>query len=274
MGVVRREGDWRLEKQGEGVYEITYQRKIQVRVLTADHNTGMMGGPTLDAVPVREVSSYSEAEGLFEEKAHGGPPIGMGSLGSSGASGNQTDLGGMIDFGGNDDGDFDATDLPPGGIAVALLVTGGIFLQTTGFAPNSPTFLFSAVLALGGVAIFAWAAVIYKTEGWSEAFEFLVAVDENSSQDSTNQKKRTPPAPEKLKNKLIFDRASQQCEWCEESFDHPHVHHIQPRREGGPNKPNNLIVLCPNCHEKADRESIPRSKLKAKVKRQPKISSS
>lgn len=30
-----------------------------------------------DSTPVREVPSYSEAEGLFEEKAHGPPPVGM-----------------------------------------------------------------------------------------------------------------------------------------------------------------------------------------------------
>lgn len=29
MGVVRREGDWRLERQQEGVHEITYQKDVQ-----------------------------------------------------------------------------------------------------------------------------------------------------------------------------------------------------------------------------------------------------
>ncbi len=30
MGVVGREGDWRLEKTDEGVYEITFRRKVRV----------------------------------------------------------------------------------------------------------------------------------------------------------------------------------------------------------------------------------------------------
>lgn len=124
-------------------------------------------------------------------------------------------------------------------------------------------------MASGGVLIFAWAGVIYKTKGWAEAQEFLVTVDEDTAEStSSDTPEKTPPPSEKLKNELIFDRAGQQCEWCEERFDHPHVHHITPRREGGPNDPENLIVLCPNCHEKADREAIPRSKLRAKVRRQ------
>jgi len=35
MGVVRREGDWRLEKQSEGVYEITFRREPQMKILTS-----------------------------------------------------------------------------------------------------------------------------------------------------------------------------------------------------------------------------------------------
>lgn len=39
------------------------------------------------------------------------------------------------------------------------------------------------------------------------------------------------------------------------------VHHIIPRDEGGTNRDNNLIVLCPVHHRLADRGAIPRKRL-------------
>lgn len=274
MGVVRRNGDWRLEKRDEGVYEITYQQETQMKVLTSEYNPGMMGGPMIDAIPVREVDSYPEAEGMFEEMVHDSFSAGMGPPNGGDVSSVELGIGEAVDLGSSEEDAFEEFDLPPGGIAFALLVAGGMALRYAGFSPESTVFLIGAAMAIGAVAILGWAGVLYKTNGWSEAYEFLVAVNEESSQNvKTDESETTPPTPEKLKNKLIFDRAGQQCEWCEESFDHPEVHHIKPRREAGPNKPENLIVLCPNCHEKADREAIPRSKLKAKMRRLPEVSS-
>lgn len=261
MGVVRREGDWRLEKRGEGVYEITFKRESQIRVLTSDAPPQERGQPLLDAVPVREVSSYSEAEGLFEEKAHGPPPLGMEYSSRSSTGGGTEDL--------------ELSEVPPGGIGLALLIAGGFVVYTFSHGGNTLVLLLGLGFAGIGLAVFAYAAYLFRAEGWRAAWDFLATVDEGgtSRESSSNETEKTPPVPEKLKNELIFDRARQQCEWCEQRFDHPHVHHIEPRREGGPNEPENLIVLCPNCHEKADREAIPRSKLRAKVKRLPEISS-
>ncbi len=78
---------------------------------------------------------------------------------------------------------------------------------------------------------------------------------------------KTDPTPENLKNELYFERANQHCEWCEERVDTPEIHHIVPRSEGGKNTASNLIVLCPNCHRKADRGVISRSKLEYKLNR-------
>lgn len=128
------------------------------------------------------------------------------------------------------------------------------------------------MLSQTAMVVLGCASFRYRTQGMSEAVEFLTAPDEVSSANgATDGVETTPPLSEKKKNDLIFDRANQQCEWCGERFDHPHVHHIIPRSEGGPNENHNLVVLCPNCHEKADREAIPRSKLKAKVRRQPSL---
>lgn len=50
------------------------------------------------------------------------------------------------------------------------------------------------------------------------------------------------------------------CMIC--GFDYvTHVHHIIPRREGGKNSKDNLVILCPNHHAMADRNLISREEL-------------
>jgi|AntDeeMinimDraft_5_1070356.scaffolds.fasta_scaffold00735_11 hypothetical protein len=257
MGVVRREGDWRLEKQSEGVYEITFRREPQMKILTSSAPSNRTGAG-FDTIPLREVASYSEAEGLFEEKAHGPAPLGMGSTAEDTGE------------------DVDLTEFPPYAIGAIFLTVGSFTIYTFWNAENTFLPLFGAGALLVGITPFVYAGYLLKAEDWQSAWDFLsTPVEEmTSSSSSASNKEKTPPTPEKLKNKLLFDRAGQQCEWCEESYDHLQVHHIEPRREGGPNEPENLIVLCPNCHENADREAIPRSKLEAKVERLPAISTS
>ncbi len=49
--------------------------------------------------------------------------------------------------------------------------------------------------------------------------------------------------------KLIFQEADSQCAFC--GFDDVHVlefHHIRSREDGGGDEPENLILVCSNCH--------------------------
>lgn len=264
MGVVRREGDWRLEKKRDGVYEITFQREPQMKVFTSDASPRRGQPPMFDSIPLREVASYSEVEGLFEENAHGPPPMGMSY--SSTRSGTGGDL--LPDGELGEDVDF--SELPPGGFGVALILTGCFILYSFWGAGNNLLFLFGVGFAGGGLLILSYGGYLLKTEGWQEAWDFLAtsADEKGSSSSDESDSVKTPPAPESLRNELFFERANRRCEYCEDEVDQPDVHHIQPRREGGPNTPSNLIVLCPNCHRKADNGLISQSKLKYRVKQQ------
>jgi 5-methylcytosine-specific restriction endonuclease McrA len=41
------------------------------------------------------------------------------------------------------------------------------------------------------------------------------------------------------------------------------IHHLVPVSEGGPNTPENLLALCPNCHSLYHNETIPAQSIKA-----------
>lgn len=263
MGVVRREGDWRLEKREDGLYEITYQRDSQLRVITPEYREPQFGG-ALDMLPTREVQSYSEAMGLFEEKAHGPSPTGFGGE-LSGVS----DLNTFPDSGGSSASTNELEDAPPGIIAFALILVGGIIVYSQGFAPRSTVFQVGVVFAIGGLGIISWGGWIYRRHGLSEALDVLFERDSRrrSSSSNTSTEEKTPPAPKKLKDTIKFDRANHHCEWCGQRFDGLHVHHIKPRSQGGPNTKRNLIALCPNCHDKADRGGISQSQLRGKIRR-------
>lgn len=276
MGVVRREGDWRLEKRAEGLYEITYQRDPQMRVITPEYRDPQFGG-ALDMLPAREVDSYTEAEGLFEEKAHGPSPMGIGGGGdllfddSGGEVFGGSESGILSDSGWSSESTIDSKDLdaPPGVVAFALVLTGGIVVYSQGFATNSTVFQVGVLFAIAGLGILGWGGWIYRRHGLSEAVSALFERDSRgqSSSSNTATEEKTPPAPKKLKDTIIFDRAEHHCEWCGDRFDGLQVHHIKPRSEGGPNTKRNLIALCPNCHDKADRGGISQSQLKGKVRR-------
>lgn len=125
MAVVRREGDWRLEKRADGAYDITYQKEPQLKVVTPEYSPGMVNEPLLDTLPVREVDNFSAVEAVFEETAQGGPPVGlMGGSGQTASVG--TNLG-EIELGNGGEGEVEEfPDLPPGGIALVLIIAGGL----------------------------------------------------------------------------------------------------------------------------------------------------
>ena len=264
MGVVRREGPWRLEKREAGVYEVTYQQKPQERILTPDAKSQPTAGGDLIAIPVHRVDSYSEAEGRFEERVHSDPPM---DFGTSSGFGEVPDPGQAdIDSPEPDLGEVDLESTSPGAVALGLFLVGGIFLWTGDLDTSSPVFVIGAGAVILASAIIGWA--FFATEELNETLSYLADSTDEASKMTEDKPEKTPQASEKLKNDLYFDRAEQSCEWCGADLDQPEIHHIVPRREGGPNERSNLIVLCPNHHRKADAGAISRSKLKAKVRRQ------
>ncbi|MEF8894296.1 HNH endonuclease [Halodesulfurarchaeum sp.] len=231
-------------KTEEGLYEITYQEKV---------------------------------EGLFEEKAHGGAPssFGLGAGNQMEPINTNLDQGAGSELTAAGEG-LEDVDAPPGVIAIALVIVGGAILVTQGWQPTTTVFLVGAVMAFVGLLILAWGVLVGKSSGWDTTTELLFeSEDSNSSSgksSSDSDVETTPPAPESTKNTLIYERAIQRCERCGDRSDHLEVHHIEPRSEGGSNKPSNLIVLCPNHHRQADKGGFSKTKLKAKVSRLPEVS--
>ncbi len=267
MGVVRRTGDWRLEKREEGVYEVTFRNEPQLRVLTPDAPPYESTGVLLDLIPIEEVRSYSEAEGLFEEKAHGPPPLGMEYSSDEGRRR------------GADEDDVALTELPVGALGGVCVVLGAILVFTFIDGGNSIGLTIGLAFGTAGILPFVYAGYLSRECGWQEGFSILITPAEEIISEGTSKatgsdshasadedQEKTPPPSQNLKNELFFERANRRCEYCENQFDQLHIHHIKPRREGGPNTRKNLIVLCPNCHSKADSGTISRSKLRYQVK--------
>jgi 5-methylcytosine-specific restriction endonuclease McrA len=74
--------------------------------------------------------------------------------------------------------------------------------------------------------------------------------------------KKVPPLSQKKKEILIHNIGTKCCyPHCREKIALD-VHHITPREEGGTNRENNLVVLCPTHHRMARDGTIPRQRLK------------
>lgn len=51
----------------------------------------------------------------------------------------------------------------------------------------------------------------------------------------------------------VIERDGHVCRGCGQYQEHPHVHHIVYRSQGGKDVPSNLISLCFRCHEMVHR---------------------
>lgn len=164
---------------------------------------------------------------------------------------------------------FDPTFEGLGVLALSAIV---LWYATTSFQFASTSFNFAVTVGLLGVV-----GSLLDILGYIDMDDYVDFEDlgEESSQKTRKASKsnpekpeKTPPAPQKMKNELYYDRADGHCEHCNERVDQPHVHHITPRAEGGPNKESNLIVLCPNCHTKADAGLLAKHRLRFKAREQ------
>jgi len=269
MGVVRRDGKWRLEKQNEGVYEVTYENQPEAKIITSDYEpTGFMDERNDFSMQVREVDSFSDVEKSFKEMAQSSPS--MNGFGTATPSVSSTDSGSNIELG---EAEGSLSDLPPGGLFVVGAIVSGLTISQSGLNVSSPVFLVGIGFLLLPLGVAGLTYRVYSKEGGKDAVKFLVSADNGESgksggESSDDTTKKTPPTPQKMKDEIYFERANQLCEWCDERTDSPEIHHIEPRSEGGPNEYDNLIALCPMCHSKADKGGISKAKLRAKVSRQ------
>jgi len=55
--------------------------------------------------------------------------------------------------------------------------------------------------------------------------------------------------------RLKMTNKKNKCKICN-SIDKLHIHHLKPRRCGGTNKIENLVVLCSKCHRKEEYKLI------------------
>lgn len=272
MGVVRRDGPWRFEKRDPGFYEITRNDRPEVQVLTPKYDPGMVGS-TNPAIPTKEVDSYQEAEGLFEEYSQGDSGASQGTADSNGLGldyDTGSNVGDVGDVGANTGTGFEGEplageDLSIGMMALILLVIGGALLYAFGINFSETWSQIGIGAILIGLLIIGYAANVAREEGLSAAADLLSTTISGQNESTGSADEKTPSAPQRLKTKLKNERADRTCEFCNEQTDRLEVHHIIPRAEGGPNDPDNLIVLCLTCHDKAERGVYNRDELRYEI---------
>lgn len=71
------------------------------------------------------------------------------------------------------------------------------------------------------------------------------------------------PKPSRIKNsKAIRKNRSKYCQWCGAWGVKIERHHIKSKGSGGGDEEDNLIDLCPSCHNKAQQYKIAPGQLK------------
>ncbi|MBN2567094.1 HNH endonuclease [Candidatus Woesearchaeota archaeon] len=71
--------------------------------------------------------------------------------------------------------------------------------------------------------------------------------------DRESTRKERIPIKSKIK-KIVYRRAENSCQLCGDNQSKLHIHHID--KNPANNRVNNLIILCPNCHSKAESLNI------------------
>lgn len=80
------------------------------------------------------------------------------------------------------------------------------------------------------------------------------------------------PAVSKRLEKALFQEVGSRCPLCgEEDVSALVIHHIEPYAENPAHDPSKMIVLCSNCHARADRGDISRVKLLDRKQRLAKV---
>ena len=74
MGVVKRDGKWRLEKKKKGVYIVSERKEAKAKIITSEYEPeGMLNDERSDlAMEVIEVKDFSEAKKEFQKYVEGG----------------------------------------------------------------------------------------------------------------------------------------------------------------------------------------------------------
>lgn len=70
------------------------------------------------------------------------------------------------------------------------------------------------------------------------------------------------PKHARIKNKKVLNNKKHRCEFCKKQC-HTHSHHIKTKGSGGDDTEENIIELCPICHDLAHRGKIKRQWLEA-----------
>lgn len=79
MGVVKRDGKWRLEKKQKGVYLVTERGEQKAKIITGDYQpSGPMNDERNDMMSqIIEVKDFGEAKREFESFVEGGSQGGI-----------------------------------------------------------------------------------------------------------------------------------------------------------------------------------------------------
>lgn len=171
--------------------------------------------------------------------------------------------------------EVDLSEIPPiGGLIVCIVLIVG--LLSINFSTQT-TVLTKWAFIIGSLAALLYIGFrfyqIKEDKGLQKAVNWLITPKRSKKKKSKKRKKgrKVPPVTKKKRNELYFERAEKECEWCGKELLHrkPNIHHIKPAsEEGTSNKISNLIVLCRDCHDKADSGFISKDKLRYKVRKQ------